>query len=85
MGDSVKSPSLRSTTSTSRVVIAKTPLPFWQEIFCQQGFLGETGDSGHVTGLDEDSKKREIMDDSRTILRREIAHDSDSGSGPKIG
>lgn len=66
--------------------IAKTPLPpFPEKIFCLAVFPSETGDSGRNQGLDEKSKKREIIDDSRTILGRESGHVPDSRSGRIMG
>src|SRR5712691_4762981 len=63
-----------STTLASRGRVAKTPPPlFLEKIFCLAGIIREPGDSGHDPGLDEKSKKREIMDVSRTILRQNIA------------
>jgi hypothetical protein len=56
-----------------------------EKIFCLAWIIGESRDSGHVPGLDEKSKKREIMDDFRTILGRNIAHVSDSRSGLEMG
>jgi hypothetical protein len=43
--------------------------------------MGETWNSGRNPSLDEKSEKREIMDDSRTILGRETGHVSESQSG----
>ena len=63
----------------------RTPPPFLEKIFRLAVFLGEHCDSGHDPGLDEKSKKREIMDDYRTNNWRESGHVSDPGSGLKMG
>jgi len=69
-----------------RDALAKTPLPlFLEKISCLAWIIGETGDSGHNPGLDEKSKKREIMGDSRTSDERELSHDLESRSGLKMG
>jgi hypothetical protein len=47
--------------------------------------MREFGDSGHDPGLDEKSKKREIIDHSRTIFQREMSHHLDSRSGLIMG
>src|SRR2546427_8087917 len=55
--------------------VAKTPPPlFLEEISCLAGIICESGDSGHDPGLDEKSKKREIINDSRTNYGRELSH-----------
>ena len=43
--------------------------------------MGETADSGHNLGFDGRAKRREIQDDSRTILGRDSGH----GPDPRIG
>jgi hypothetical protein len=69
-----------------RGVLAKTPLPlFLEKISCLPLIPGESGSSGRNPGLDEKSKKREIMGDSRTNDERELSHDLESRSGLKIG
>jgi hypothetical protein len=66
------------------VSVANTPY-FSKTISCPAWIIGEHCDSGHDPGLDEKSKKREIINDSRTNYERELGQVSESRSGLKIG
>src|SRR5437879_3751907 len=61
------------------------PPVFLEEIFCLAGIIREPGDSGHDPGLDEKSKKREVMDASRTIYGRNFSHVLESRLGLVLG
>jgi hypothetical protein len=58
---------------------------FWRGDLLSGPDLGETIDSGRGPGFDGRAKRREIINDSRTIPKREFAVFPDSRSGLMMG